>query len=95
MKMAEQNLKQKKPMLQKKRTELARTTRPTDEDARKAQKLEEEIAQVQSELSSVNYNEEEESRLGNERQDLLRERQNVDHVVDTFEARWVQLQRSS
>ena len=87
MKMADQMLRQKKPVLQKKKSELARTTRPTDSDAQRAQQLEEEIGQVQSELSSINYSDESEGRLGNEKRALLEERRHVEQAIDFFEAR--------
>jgi len=86
--MAKQMMQQKKPVLQNKRSELARTKRPTDSDAKRARQLEEEINQVQSELSRNNYSEETEAQLGNEKQDLLREKQHVEQAIDTFEARY-------
>lgn len=88
MKMAEQTLRQKKPVLQKKRGELARTMQPTDSDAQRAQQLEDEISQVQSELARSNYSDESEVRLGTEKRELLSEKGHVDQAIYSFEARY-------
>lgn len=79
-------LKQLKPSLEKKKAELKLISRKSDTDQTSKVKLQEDICQLSAQINFMEFDEEAEQRLDEERKQLCREKIEQSKAVDNFEA---------
>ncbi|KAF7636433.1 Structural maintenance of chromosomes protein [Meloidogyne graminicola] len=88
----EMQITQSQKILEKKRLELNSFKRRSTGGHETKRKLETDIAKIEEELNSLNFNPELEKNLENERRRLCHENDELTREIDTFEARYFNLQ---
>uniref|UniRef100_A0A8R1TJ54 Structural maintenance of chromosomes protein n=1 Tax=Onchocerca volvulus TaxID=6282 RepID=A0A8R1TJ54_ONCVO len=87
IKTAQMRLKQLEPLLAKKKNELDAITSQADSEERERLNLEQQVRSIETKLNGLNFNEEAELQIANERRTLAAERSALADVVMDFEAR--------
>ncbi|OZC11181.1 RecF/RecN/SMC protein [Onchocerca flexuosa] len=87
IKTAQMRLKQLEPLLAKKKNELDAITSQADSEERERLNLEQQVRSIETKLNGLNFNEEVELQIANERRTLAAERSALADVVMDFEAR--------